>query len=726
MSDVTVIQTATLSEIADAILDTTGRTEAFAVRDMPRIIREEVYGGGKSDGHVEGRKRGYAEGKNAGYSEGKTDGYSEGYDVGYAKGAENAKPTLRGSFVLKEKPNFITPDDYVSIIFPEGTAYTYFYNGIEYEYAEIEHIEFGDDDLIYIHKRGTGGVIYTVGLGNNVGDWQPYYYDEMDGFPDNDSSFRVIDIVNPVTVEQQNLYDMFMGIVENDERLPYDVGYDVGLIEGSANSTPTLIGSFVWKNLPDFTRPNENTEIQFYDGSAYAYFYDGAEPSYESIEAIEFCDDGFMYIYAYGTNRQVYLGYEGSSWFISYYGEMIVPDRPDIHRVIDIIEPVEVPKDGYDLFMECITTDILSYDIGYEDGGANADLAIRGSFMWKRSPNFTYPNEYISIYFPEGAAYTYFYGRSGYSYSEIEYIEFGDDGIIDIYASGENGNVLTEFDGEWHSVYQGEVFDFPDYKYSVIDIIHPVYIGKNIFDMFMDSFVTDERDNLYEVGHSAGLIDGKQAEYDKFWDAFQHYGERTYYPRAFLQWGDAAFYPKYDIIATSNSSAMFEGAKIKNLRQRLIDCGVTLDVSQATDLTYMFSVSNVTHAPIIDATSSRWVDAIFYNSGIVDIQKLILKSDGSQTLGDAFKWCFDLKNIVIEGTIGQNGLNFQWATKLSKESIGSVILALSTTTSGLSVTFSKTAVDKAFETSAGANDGSTSEIFMNLRLSKTNWSINLI
>ena len=299
--------------------------------------------------------------------------------------------------------------------------------------------------------------------------------------------------------------------------------------------------------------------------------------------------------------------------------------------------------------------------------------------------------------------------------------------IIDAVPYGDYYSLRYEFSkGYWELVHLvtdvGETAEpIPNESCRILEFTEPCEVSKEFYDLFM-SIVDNADGTAYGIGHT----EGRKAEYDKFWDAFQHYGERTYYPRAFSQWGDAAFYPKYDIIATSNSSAIFEGAKIKNLRQRLIDCGVTLDVSQVTDLTYMFSVSSVTHAPIIDATSSRWLDAIFYNSSIVDIQKLILKSDGSQTLGDAFKWCFDLKNIVIEGTIGQNGLNFQCASKLSKNSIYSVITHLSTTTSGLSITLSLTAVQKAFESGLNYNDGATSEEFMALRRAYTNWTINLV
>lgn len=474
MSDVTIIQTTTLSEIADAILDTTGRTEVFAVRDMPRIIREEVYGGGKSDGHAEGRKRGYTEGKSV--------GYSEGYNVGYAKGTENAKPTLRGSFVLKETPNFTRPDQYTSINFPEGSAYTYFYNGNEYEYAEIEYIEFGDDDLIYIYKRGTGGVVYTGGV-NVWGEWNGNGLK----FPDNDSSFRVIDIVNPVTVEQQNLYDMFMGIVENDECLPYDVGYDVGLIEGSANSTPTLIGSFVWKNTPDFTFPEEYTRVYFPEDAAYTYFYDGSEYHYSQIECIEFGDDGILSIYKMGEAHTFFTEYSGDGdWYSLYNGEVIeFPD--DTYRVIDIVaDEYELDINHYNLLMDSFVRagEENCYDIGHGVGR--------------------------KVGYDDGYKKGYEHAGGGGGLSTNDIISLWDSMLGDRYTEVSGGSVYIEETDEQITYLPTSVLARNDYSKQLIIIPQDKLIrddDNNTFDLIViPRSITNITENAIEQAYFGNII----------------------------------------------------------------------------------------------------------------------------------------------------------------------------------------------------------------------------
>ena len=69
-------------------------------------------------------------------------------------------------------------------------------------------------------------------------------------------------------------------------------------------------------------------------------------------------------------------------------------------------------------------------------------------------------------------------------------------------------------------------------------------------------------------------------------------------------------------------------------------------------------------------------------------------------------------------------VNMQWSP-LSKDSIISIINALSTATSDLPITLSITAVNNAFETSPGAADGSTSEEWTALIATKPNWTISL-
>ena len=226
---------------------------------------------------------------------------------------------------------------------------------------------------------------------------------------------------------------------------------------------------------------------------------------------------------------------------------------------------------------------------------------------------------------------------------------------------------------------------------------------------------------------------GKQAEYDTFWDACQVDGSQKSYVQRFAGagWNDGTFKPKYDIVVSYNGMVrMFSFSHIQDLRGILEKRGVTLDVSAGANFTNMCESSWITRFPILDISKQNSGYAIFTGcADLQSIQKLIFKADGTTPIGSSmFQNCSALTEIEeIEGTIGQNGFDTHWSTKLSKASIESIVNALSATTTGLTVTFSKTAVNNAFgidvddETTWGEGTA-----FYALRHSKDNWTFSYV
>ena len=184
---------------------------------------------------------------------------------------------------------------------------------------------------------------------------------------------------------------------------------------------------------------------------------------------------------------------------------------------------------------------------------------------------------------------------------------------------------------------------------------------------------------------------GKKAQYDEFWDNYQNYGKRTDYSSSFYGrgWNDGSYNPKYPISGGSGNTTRdtFSWSYIT-------DTKVTVDISKSTS-TYLFNNAK----------------------NLVTVRKLIVSESSQYTA--SFGNCSALENLTIEGVIGQNGFNLQHSTKLSKASITSVINALSATTSGLTVTFSKTAVETAF-------GSTTSQEWLALVGTKSNWTISLV
>lgn len=212
---------------------------------------------------------------------------------------------------------------------------------------------------------------------------------------------------------------------------------------------------------------------------------------------------------------------------------------------------------------------------------------------------------------------------------------------------------------------------------------------------------------------------GKDKEWSDFWDALQKNGKRTSYAYAFVDWQAPCFKPKYDIKPTNCTRIFYNFATSANpypsVCKCLEDAGVVFDTSKSTNVQYLFWYAYNTDCPVISTVSADNVDSIFAVARYMEtVEKLILKDDGSQTLSNSFSQCYALKNIVIEGVIGNN-VDMS-ACPLSKASFTSVINALSSTTTGKTASFKKSAKEAAF----------TADEWAALIATKTNWTISLI
>lgn len=223
---------------------------------------------------------------------------------------------------------------------------------------------------------------------------------------------------------------------------------------------------------------------------------------------------------------------------------------------------------------------------------------------------------------------------------------------------------------------------------------------------------------------------GMQTEYDKFWDGFQNYGARSMYSSAFgFEWNDNIFKPKYDIVPTGDNGAdnMFFQTKIVDLAACLEKANIKFDTSQATRLNSVFDRStSLEIVPPLNAVNATRMVMTYYNSN--KIKKIVIKNiSRSCTFDRAFNYLSALETLELNNCIiGQNGFDVQWSTKLSRNSIVSIIDALSYGTNGLTVTLSEVAVANAFETSAGAGDGHGSQEWYDLIATKNNWTISLV
>lgn len=196
---------------------------------------------------------------------------------------------------------------------------------------------------------------------------------------------------------------------------------------------------------------------------------------------------------------------------------------------------------------------------------------------------------------------------------------------------------------------------------------------------------TDNADAMLDVTYRISA--GKKAEYDAFWDAYQQNGNRINYSNAFYGagWNDTTYNPKYPI-ASNDVYAFASVFRYSEIRDIKVD---------------------------IKVIAPSKLDATFASAPkLVSIPKITLVGDVEIT-SSTFQSCTALKNVTIEGVIGKS-INFQWCP-LTKESITNIINALSSTTSGQTCTFKKTAKEMAF----------IAEEWAALIANKTNWTFSL-
>lgn len=188
----------------------------------------------------------------------------------------------------------------------------------------------------------------------------------------------------------------------------------------------------------------------------------------------------------------------------------------------------------------------------------------------------------------------------------------------------------------------------------------------------------------YEAGKQAGYADGKQAEYDRFWDIYQTNGNKQFYSYAFYYWPNDAYNPKYPIYCNGSNTAnqIFRYSKILDTK---VDITIYSDNS-----TYVFADSKLKKIKFLHVGSNTTFKNWFYRAT-------------------------ELEELTIGGTVTSD-LDVHWSTELSKTSINSLFVPLSPNAKGKTVTISKIAKEKAF----------TDEEWKKLLVWRSNWTISLV
>lgn len=197
----------------------------------------------------------------------------------------------------------------------------------------------------------------------------------------------------------------------------------------------------------------------------------------------------------------------------------------------------------------------------------------------------------------------------------------------------------------------------------------------------------DSGQTAYDEGYAAA----QKADYDRFWDMFQQNGNRADYQYAFSRaWTDEFYNPKYPIVCNNanvyTATALFMDSQITDTKVPITASGTRAD-------TMFQDCRNLNRIPMVTF-------------------------DNVTRFNNTFRNCQALTDITIDGSIDV-AISFAESPLLNRASIESIINALSTTTSGLTLTLSSAAVTAAFGSTTAAD-------WTALVGTRNNWTISLV
>ena len=202
-----------------------------------------------------------------------------------------------------------------------------------------------------------------------------------------------------------------------------------------------------------------------------------------------------------------------------------------------------------------------------------------------------------------------------------------------------------------------------------------------------------------EEAYNNGFEDGKQSEYETFWEMVLE-NNNWGYRFAGKSWTDQNFKPIKNITPINRATGMFSETGIKDIRGICERLGIIIDLSNTTNTSTFFADSAVEYFGVMDLRKHTTLNSCLFNAvNLIEVDKVVLKDDGSQIFTSFANNCNNLTKIIFEGVIGKN-ISFAQSSKLTKESLDSIILALkdfSGTTTTATLTLHATAKAKLTE-----------------------------
>lgn len=180
--------------------------------------------------------------------------------------------------------------------------------------------------------------------------------------------------------------------------------------------------------------------------------------------------------------------------------------------------------------------------------------------------------------------------------------------------------------------------------------------------------IADNQQKVYDAGYNIGLAKGKTDANKSFWNNYQLYGGRNSYSYAFFGngWNDSTYNPQYDILTepkTDRARYMFAWSGI-------VDTKVSIEINGA--------LRGIEEGIFLGCKHLTTIKELYINNYNAEYYRW-------------FEGCVNLRKIAIKGQIKNNGFDIHWSKNLTAESLYSIIDALSTSKTGLTITLPTTA-----------------------------------
>lgn len=187
--------------------------------------------------------------------------------------------------------------------------------------------------------------------------------------------------------------------------------------------------------------------------------------------------------------------------------------------------------------------------------------------------------------------------------------------------------------------------------------------------------IAENEQRVYEAG--------KKSEYDRFWDDYQEYGNRTLYGNAFgVCWTADMFRPKYPMRPTGAYMMFFTnqsgGIEIDDFVAFCEENNVVLDLSQCTSADYALASLHTYHHGVLDFSKCTAMSNLFYSHNRVtrSVETIDewISSETTTYTATTFQYATNLTDITVSGVIAKN-VDFSKCTKLTHDSLMSILNA---------------------------------------------------